>query len=139
MGVGGFLSFLKKMGADVVSVAAATNAPGVSIAAKLVEGFLPAKVSTPLKAGLSDLSLIASEVQSVEAVAQTFAQPVPGPQKLQAAASGVQQIVAQWLAASGLGETKVRDAAAFQRGVQELTSGVADILNSLEAAPKPAP
>ena len=129
MGVGGFL---KKLGLDVVQAAAATNNPAISVGEKIVESFLPAKTAAVVKSGFSDLTLIASEIQSVEAVAASFAMPVPGPQKLQAAVPGVQQIVNQWLASTGLGESKVKDPTTFQRGVQELTSGVADILSAIE-------
>ena len=126
----GFGGFLKTLGQDVVKAAGMMQGP-VGAAATLVEGFLPGQVKQVVDTGVADLSAIAQVVQVVEATAAATG-GMTGAQKLAAALPAVNQIVAAWLNSGALGSQEIANSDTFKKGVQELTSGIADIQSSLK-------
>lgn len=115
------MSFLKKFGEFILR------------ATEIVVGFAPVAAATfPGEAGAiqvvsRDLSQIAGVITTVEAIGQTLGQP--GPQKLQAAAPLVAQVILQ---SSILVDHSIADPGLFQKGAQKIADGMADVLNSLK-------
>lgn len=122
-------SFLKKLGQVL--------AKGIAIAADvaglfpLVQPFLGSS-ATASKAGqivqtaTNDLTSIGQTVVTAEALIQA---PNSGSQKLAAAAPLVEQILKTSELVSG---KHIANEAAFSAAAQKITSGVADLLNSLD-------
>ena len=120
----GFTTFLGKLGKAL--------AEGVAIAAgvgPILQPFLgSSKAATVLNTGVNDLTSIGQLVATAEAMFQTAGS---GAAKLAAAAPLVQQIITTSQLVSG---KKVANQAAFTKACQEITAGVADLLNSLDAS-----
>lgn len=74
-----------------------------------------------------DLAQIGTIIQQVEVMGQVLGQP--GPQKLQAAAPLVAQVLLQ---SSILVHHQIANPTLFQQGCTKLADGMADVLNSLK-------
>lgn len=94
--------------------------------APLVSAAVP-QASGAITLALSELQQIASIVQQAEVFGQALA--LPGAQKLTGAAPSVAQLILQSAILVG---RKIKDPARFQRGVTAITSGMADVLSSLD-------
>ena len=121
------MNFLKKFGTVLLKV--------VGIAAgfePLLAPMLPAGAAATGGVIVSDLQQISSIVATIEAAFAAVNDPSAktGSQKLQAATPLVAQIIQQLTWFKALGKP-IKDQAKFTSGVQEVTSGVADILSSL--------
>lgn len=117
------MTFLKKLGSIL--------AQGIAIAAgfgPLIAPYLGTKAKQTLDIAINDLTSIGQVVVQAEALLQG---PSRGAEKLKAAAPLIASIVRTSELVSG---HKIADEALFLKGCTELTSAVADILNSL--APK---
>lgn len=77
---------------------------------------------------VSELNQLTGVIVSVEAAGQAI--QAGGPQKLQMAAPQIAQII---LGSAAMAGKKVEDPAMFQKGVESVTSGWADIMNSVKA------
>lgn len=114
------MGFLKKLGQIV--------ATGV----ELWTGFAPMfSQAVPGGAGTistvsKDLTEIGNIVTQVEAAGASLG--LPGPDKLKMAAPAVAQVV---LSSAMLANHKIADTAKFQQGVNQIASGMADVLSSL--------
>lgn len=115
------LSFLKKLGAAL--------AEGIAIATgfgPLIAPYLGAKSGAVVSTVINDLTQIGVVVVQVEAILQGTG---TGPDKLKAAVPLVASIIRT---SELVGGRKIEDEAAFVAACQTITSGVADLLNSLE-------
>lgn len=83
------------------------------------------------------LTGIAGIVQTIEAAFAAAFGPTAqtGAAKLQAIQPEVSALIQQWLAADFPGTAKIGNQALFAQGVQEISQGVVDILNSISTAP----
>jgi hypothetical protein len=127
-----FLSRLGKVLATVVNIASVAAGIG-----PILQGFLGSntKVGAVVGTAVNDLTAIGQTVLSAEAMIQA---PGSGVQKLAAATPLVSQIVQTSELVAG---HKIANEALFIQGSQKITSGVADILNSLhpDGVPNPSP
>lgn len=100
---------------------------------QVVTGFAPlAKVALPGYADKvdvvsQDLAELSQIIVNVEAVGQALS--LAGPQKLQAAAPLIAQVL---IRSSIVANHKVANPALFQQGATKIADGLADVLNSLE-------
>jgi hypothetical protein len=114
------MKFLSKLGAIILKMT------------EIVAGFAPlAAYTMPSQAAniqvvSTDLAAIASIITNVEAVGQALT--LAGPQKLQAAAPLVAQVLLQ---SSLLANHKIAQPELFKAGSQKMADGMADVLNSL--------
>ncbi len=118
----GFTTFLGKLGKAL--------AQGLAIAAgvgPIIEPFLGSKVQTAVTTGVNDLTSIGQLVATAEAMIQA---PGSGAAKLAAASPLVAQIISTSELVAG---KKITNEALFTKACQEITGGVADLLNSLDA------
>jgi hypothetical protein len=118
----GFTTFLSKLGKAL--------AVGLSIATgvgPLLQPYLGSKASTVVGTTVNDLTAIGQVVTTAEALIQT---PGSGPTKLAAAAPLVAQIIQTSELVAG---HKITNEILFTKACQEITSAVADLLNSLDA------
>jgi len=113
------MSFLKKLGGALLK--------GLSIVSG-VTPYLPASVQPAVTLVTSELTAMAQVVAQMEAVGQAL--NLAGPQKLIAAAPGIEQII---LTSSLMVGKKVADETKFKAAVNGLASNMADLLNSLHA------
>jgi hypothetical protein len=121
------MNWLKTFGLAVVK--AAEIVTGI---VPLVAGALPANAANATATVASDFSKVANVIQTVEVgFAAISGADKSGSQKLQAATPLVKQVVLDWLQSGTLGSKKVKDQAGFDNACTELTSGFADLLNSL--------
>jgi hypothetical protein len=119
----GFTTFLGKLGKAL--------AEGFSIAAgvgPIIAPFLGSKAQAVEGTVQNDLTSIGSVVTMAEALDQT---PGNGAAKLAAATPLVAQIIMTSQLVSG---KKIANPALFTQGAGKITSGLADILNSLDAS-----
>lgn len=100
---------------------------------QVVTGFAPlAKVALPGYADKvdvvsQDLAELSQIIVNVEAVGQALS--LAGPQKLQAAAPLIAQVL---IRSSIVANHKVANPVLFQQGATKIADGLADVLNSLE-------
>ena len=116
------MTWLKKIGEIILK--------GVEIAsgiAPMVSAALPGSAG-PVQVVSQDLAQIASIIQDVEVMGQALQQA--GPQKLQAAAPLVAQVILQ---SSVLANHAIANPALFNQACTEIAGGMADLLNSLKA------
>lgn len=120
------MSWLKKFGEVVVKVVGL--ATGFE---PLLLPLLPQKGQVVTTAVVSDITRISAVVATAEGMFAAVSDPSAktGAQKLQAATPFVGQIIQSSDFMIG---RKIKDQALFIKGCQEITSGMADILNSLE-------
>lgn len=107
---------------------------GLAVVAKilpLISPFLPAPVNAAIVAGTGELSAIASVVTNVEAAFANAGAAATPSAKLAAATPQVQAIVQTWLTSGLPGGAKVQNQTNFTAGVQQLTSAMVTILNSV--------
>ena len=115
------MTFLKKLGQAL--------AQGIAVATgvwPLVSQFFGSKVNSTVPTVINDLTQIGGVVTQTEAILQ---QPGSGPAKLAAATPLVASIVKTSELVSG---HKIANEALFTEGCQDITSGTAKILNSLD-------
>jgi hypothetical protein len=115
------MTFLKQLGSIL--------AKGLAIAAgvsPLIAPYLGAKGGAVLGTAINDLTSIGSVIVQAEALLQGDAR---GAEKLAAAAPLIESIVKTSEMVSG---RKIADDALFTKGCQDLTSSIAEILNSLD-------
>jgi len=115
-----FLSGLAKFGQIVANVAGIATGLG-----PIFKGALPSQAGTIDKVE-SEITLIAGQIQTVEAIGQALA--IKGPDKLKAAAP----LVAQVILKSALMAGHEYDAALFTQGASKIADGFADVLNSIK-------
>lgn len=124
------MSWLKKYGLEALKIF--QIAMGIMPAvAPVIEQVAPQSAGT-----LDTLSKIGSLVQNIEASFAALVQDGQmasknGAQKLAAILPLVDQELQAWVASALPGSQKVHDQATWDKGVQEVTQGVVDILNSL--------
>lgn len=116
-------SFLKKLG-QVINAGGAL----VPVLGPLITGLAP-KTAPTIQNINDELPKIIAVVAQMEAVGQAL--QLPGPRKLELAVPMVTQIL---LAAPFMHGKKIKDPTLFTQGVKNLTSGVVDVLNSLDEA-----
>lgn len=121
------MSFLKKLGIVLANVA--TTAIGIGpIVAPLFGVGGSGKVTGVIGTVTNDLTMIGSLIAQVETI--YAGQDGTGAQKLKAAIALVGPVIRTSQLVSG---KKIADPALMQKGIDEVTQGVADILNSLHA------
>lgn len=127
------MSFLKKLGLTLVTVASDVLglAPFVS---PLITGLLGSnpKAQAVASTVINDFSKVGQVVVQTEAILQGAGN---GAQKLQAATPLVAQIIKTSELLAG---KKIANEALFIQGAQKITSGTADVLNSLDGSELPA-
>ena len=107
---------------------------GMTIVAKVLpflSPFLPAPINAAIVAGSGELSAIASVVTNVEAIFANAGAATTPSAKLSAATPQVEAIVQEWLKSGLPGGAKVQNQTNFTAGVQQLTSAMVTILNSV--------
>jgi len=117
------LTFLKKLGTILANAAGIFAGIGPIITPFL--GSAASQASSAIGTAVNDLTAISQVVVQVEAVLQA---PGSGPQKLIAATPLVIQILKTSQIVAG---KQIADEALFAKAAQEITSGVADLLNSI--------
>lgn len=120
--MGKVATFLSKLGKGL--------AEGLAIAAgvgPLIAPFLGSKAGADVTTGVNDLTAIGQVVTTAEALIQGTG---TGAQKLAAASPLVAQIISTSELVAG---KKIQNEALFTKACQEITGGVADLLNSLSA------
>lgn len=127
-----FLSKLGKVLATIVNIAGVAAGIGPILEGVLGSG---SKVGTEIGKAVNDLTQIGQVVLQAETMIQT---PGSGATKLAAATPLVASIVQTSELISG---KKIANEALFIQGSSKITSGMADILNSLhpDNVPNPAP
>ena len=104
--------------------------------AKAVLGGATNVINMPGNA-IGDIKSMVNAVVTVEAIANTMENgALTGAAKLAAAAPLVQQIVQD---SEFLYQKKIQNQAQFAKAIQEITQGMVDLAQSLEAHPAPAP
>lgn len=122
----GFVGFLKKFGQEALKDI--TIASGIApVVAPFIKVVTPDAVDRGIDVAVNDLQSFAGVVQSIEIAGQ--AGGLDGAKKLQLASPLIKQIVLQSFM---LKNHNVADPVRFQKGIDEITSGVADVLSSLE-------
>jgi len=121
------MTFLSKLGKFLAKAGAiAANIAGIAAGiGPIIQPFLGAKGGAIEGKVVNDLTQIAGVVTTAEAILQ---QPGSGAAKLAAATPLVMSILQTSEAISG---KKVANEALFQQGASKITSGMADVLNSL--------
>lgn len=114
------MTFLKKLG--LILLKGAAFAAGL---APLVAPILGAKVAAVVGTVANDFTLIGSKVVEIEAALEGKT----GVEKFQAARALVGGIIRTSELVSG---KEIADEVVFQKGVDEVTQGVVDILNSIK-------
>lgn len=112
----------------------------------IVLGFVPQITTATGSSGgsvtkvVDTLTGIAGIVQTIEAAFAAAFGPTAqtGAAKLQAIQPEVSALIQQWLAADFPGTAKIGNQTLFAQGVQEVSQGVVDILNSISTAPATA-
>lgn len=117
------MTFLKKLGQILASIAGVAAGIGPIVLPFLGSG----KAASVATVGINDLTSIGQVVVQAEALMQT---PGSGAAKLTAATPLVAQIIQTSELVVG---KKIANEALFLQGSAKVTSGVADILNSLDA------
>ena len=122
-----FISVLKGIGEAIVNAAGIVTGVG-----PLLTGIIPAgsKAATVETTVTSDLSQIANIVTLVESAFTAVSSAKTGTLKLQAAAPLVSQVIQN---SSILAGHKISNPTLFNQGVVDVTNGVVEILNSIEA------
>lgn len=115
------LTFLKKLGTILA------NAAGIAVGiGPLIKPFLGSGVAaTVVATGTNDLLAISQVVVTAEAMFQT---PSSGAQKLSASVPLIMSILKTSELVSG---KKIADEHLFEQAAQKITSGMADLLNSI--------
>ena len=117
------MSFLKKLGMVLASVASTALGIGPIVAPLLGGG---TKAAGAVSTFTNDLTLIGSVIAQVETI---FAgQDGTGPQKFKAAVALVGPIIRTSQLVAG---KKIADEAKFKDGINGVTQGIVDVLNSL--------
>ena len=96
-----------------------------------ISPFLPAPIVAAIQGGSAELTAIAVVVTNVEAAFANAGSAATPSAKLAAASPQVASIVQGWLTSGLPGGAVVQDQAGFEKGVQDLTSAVVTILNSV--------
>jgi hypothetical protein len=117
------MTFLKKLGQILATVTA--TAIGIGPLVGPLFGGGGSKATTVIGTVTNDLTAVGTVIAQIE----TALQGKTGADKLAAAIALVGPIITTSQMVSG---KKIADAAAFQKGVTEVTQGVVDILNSLD-------
>lgn len=122
-----FKSILKTIGEVIVNAAGIVTGIG-----PILSGVIPAssKAGQAIETGISDLGQIAGIVTTVETAFAAVSTAPSGTLKLQAAAPLVSQIIQQSAMLAG---HKVSNPTLFNQGVIDITNGVVEVLNSVEA------
>jgi cellulase/cellobiase CelA1 len=126
------ISWLKKYGSSILKDIG------------IVLGFVPlitqatnTSSNTTVTKVTDTLTGIAGIIQTVEAAfSAAFGSAQTGAAKLQAVQPEVTTLVQQWLAADFPGTAKIGNQPLFAQGVQEISQGVVDVLNSLSNNPQ---
>ncbi len=118
------MSFLKKLGTVLASVASTAIGLGPIVTPLLGGG--GNKATGVITTVTNDLTLIGSVIAQVETIFAGI--DGTGPQKYKAAVALVGPIIKTSQLVSG---KKIADPAMLQRGIDEVTQGVVDVLNSL--------
>lgn len=116
------MSFLKKLGQILATVTA--TAVGIGPIITPLFGSGAGKVGAGIATVVNDLTAIASLIVQVEVALQGKT----GPEKFQAALNLVGPVIRTSQLVAG---KKIADEALLQKGIQEVTQGVVDILNSI--------
>jgi hypothetical protein len=116
------MTFLKKLGQILATVTATAIGIGPLVGPLFGGG---SKAGAVIGSVSNDLTAIGTVIAQIE----TALQGKTGADKLAAAIALVGPIITTSQMVSG---KKIADAAAFQKGVTEVTQGVVDILNSLD-------
>jgi hypothetical protein len=117
------MSFLKKLG-EVLNAGSGL----LPIVGPLINIFAP-KAAPGVQNVSDELPKIAAIIAQIEAIGQ--AMQLPGAKKLEIAAPMVAQIV---LASPLMAGKSIQDQVLFMKGVTGIAGGMADLLNSLNAA-----
>ena len=120
LGVGGKMTFLKKLGAFLAKAASLELGIG-----PLIQPFLGSAVLPGVSAGVNDLTQVAQIATMVEAVNQT---PGSGAAKLAAATPLVLQVLRTSQAFSG---KKIADEALAEKGASDVVSGIVEFMNAI--------
>jgi phage-related tail protein len=118
------MSFLKKLGQVLATVGATALGVGPLVAPLL--GSKGNQVSAGISTAINDLTAISTVVIQIETALQGQA----GADKFKAAVALVGPIIKTSQIVSG---KKIADPALLDKGIQEVTQGVVDVLNSLDA------
>jgi hypothetical protein len=118
------MSFLKKLGQVLATVGATALGVGPLVAPLL--GSKGNQVSAGIPTVINDLTAISSVVIQIETALQGQA----GADKFKAAVALVGPIIKTSQIVSG---KKIADPALLDKGIEEVTQGVVDVLNSLNA------
>jgi len=127
------MNFLKKLGLLLAKGAeVAGEIMGYGPIVSIITGILPKKASEAVMTGISDLTLIAKEIITVEKVVTAINGPdaKTGSQKLIAAAPGIALIMDQWATSGVLGSVKCKDKAKADVAVKGIASNMADFLSA---------
>lgn len=110
----------------------------------VVLGFVPQVVSATNTSTNSTVSTVSNTLTGIAQIVQTIEAAFAaafggtaqtGAAKLQAIQPEVSTLIQQWLAADFPGTAKIGNQTLFAQGVQEVSQGVVDILNSIESNP----
>ncbi len=113
------MNFLKKLGSILANVA------GVAVGiGPIIQPFLGSGKSTAVGTGTNDLLAIAQLVLQAEAMMQA----TPGPQRMAAVLPLITNVIKTSQLVSG---KHIADEATFNKGCQEITQGVFDVLSGL--------
>jgi hypothetical protein len=118
------LSFLAKIGQVLATVGA--TALGIGPLVAPLFGSRAGAVAQGITVGVNDLTAIGTVIVQIE----TALQGKTGADKFAAAVALVGPIITTSQLVSG---KKIADAALFQKGVNEVTQGLVDVLNALHA------
>lgn len=119
--MGNFLGWLKKAG-----LIAAKVGEYVAFGAPLITSLIPGtKDDQAVQIAQSVIGQVIQVIVHVEAFGAALG--LPGAEKLKAASGPIADILLQFLTGR-----KIKDAAKFKAGVEKFTSGLADILSSLD-------
>lgn len=116
------MSFLKKLGQILATITA--TAIGIGPIVTPLFGGGAGKVGAGITTIVNDLTAIAALVVQVEVALQGKT----GPEKFQAALNLVGPVIRTSQLVAG---KKIADEALLQKGIQEVTQGVVDVLNSI--------
>lgn len=117
-------SFLKKLGTTLLTVS--TQVLGIG---GVVGQYLPASIQPAATKVMSELSQISNYVVTVETVFAALGKAKAGGDKLKAATPLVALVVKGSELVAG---KHIANPALFEQGCKSITSGMADVLNSLD-------
>ncbi len=117
-------SWLKRIG--LLGIAVGEQAPFFG---PILKAFIPGNREDRIIESLSHLDEIGKVVINVELISNALTTPLPGPEKLKAAAVPTAAILIEFLKSRGL---KVKDEALFKEGSSDVANGIAKAFNSCE-------